>query len=424
MGQLFDIIWSNNSPSGKLIILLIIVVGAVAISCVKQHLLRYQRSELKWLNQVRGRLRQALQARPAAQQTEEDKKQLVQLVNLRELSEAIPTQSLIGDRLTAIAKMKAAQVKVNVNVLQQMTALNESSKMSLAIPGYTVGLAMLLGLLGTFIGLALMAQEIQIDLKVIDPDQLSKTLGRIIKGLQTAFSTTLVGLACSICVSAFNFRLGRVQSAFYDHLERFTAEELLPVTVPAVEDETVLEKVTLQLDQHFSRLEEITKDHTQNVEHLMAMEEAFGKIINNIRELTHREANRPGQELTGEMTTVLRDLTQVNGAIVKLTESIPRILMTFQQSHQETLKRVDALLKAQRESTSRAPTYFGSEPQPPVAPFYQQLRSGSPRSSRHSFNALSLSDWQSLLTDWDTARLLILGTIGGLLVLSIYWLLS
>ena len=82
-------------------------------------------------------------------------------VDLRELGEKVPGDTLIGDRLAVVGRLKQARVKVTVDALQQMTVLRESSITSLAFPGYAVDLAMMLVLLGTFFGLCLMLLQMQ-----------------------------------------------------------------------------------------------------------------------------------------------------------------------------------------------------------------------------------------------------------------------
>jgi biopolymer transport protein ExbB/TolQ len=342
--EIFKIIWAN-SPAGKIIILTVVFLGIVAGYCAYLHRRRYRKVELGALNKVRSRLKQEVDANP---------NNLVQIERLRESVKS--GKSLIDDRLAAIGKMRQASVKVNINTLQQMSLLKESSNISLAIPAYVVGLAMMLGLLGTFIGLALMAQDLQIlsqSAQVTTLQGIRDNLRQITGGLKTGFSASLVGLTCSITVSAFNFLLARAQSEFYDEMERFTTEELLPKTVPAVEDTTLLEEVSQQLNNGFARLETITQEHTQNVEHLKAMEEAFNQIIVNIKEITHREANASGADFVNAMTGVIRQLTEVNQAVVALTQHIPSLASDFQKTQQETLDRLGLTLKKQQDQMER-----------------------------------------------------------------------
>lgn len=350
--SLVEILWQSNSEPGKLLTLLIVMLGLAAVFCARKHTRRYAKKEPHALEEVRLRLQREAEAHPQ------------QLVSLSSLLEPVQSgQSLIADRLMAITKMRQAHVKVSVSALQQMSLLRENSILGLTLPGYVASVTLMIGLLGTFIGLALMAQQIQISLpdiagsaaNVSDAtwEQSVQNLGKIVTGMKTAFSTTLVGLIGSILVSALNFQLARAQSGFYDRLERFTSEELLPHTVPAVEDANLLEEVSLQLDRGFARLDALTQDHTHNIAHLQAIEAAFGSIIENIKVLTHRDASTNSTDFVSGMTTVVQQLTQVNRIIISLTEQIPRLSSDFQKTQQETLRQLGALLQRQHDRMER-----------------------------------------------------------------------
>lgn len=390
--RLYEILWENNSRPGKCIILAIFILGCVAVYYALRHARRYFRDESNALDLVRKQL---------WLQKEADPNNLVQIETLQEPVQS--SKSLIADRLKTISELRKASVKVNVNSLQQMSLLKESSIISLAIPGYVVGMAMMLGLLGTFVGLALMAQKLQVlsgSTRAMNLPDMRRDLGEVTIGLKTGFSASLLGLACSITVSAFNFVLARVQSRFYDELERFTTKELLPNTVPAVEDGNLLEDVSQQLSNGFARLETITQEHTQNVEHFKSIEEAFGQIIENIKELTHREAGVNQADVISGMTSIINQLTEVNQTVVTLTQHIPNLVTSFQKTQQRTLDRLSEVLKTQQD---RMETLFKAQ-QPPalIEKDFHQSRS-----------------W--FFTLMDSIKLFFIATLGAALLLAVFF---
>lgn len=260
-------------------------------------------------------------------------------VELAELRENVPPRTLIGERLAALARMKQARVKVNVDALQQITLLGENASPGLAFPGYAVDLAMMLGMLGTFVGLCLMLLQMQNVLPSATGvpasggfAEAARSLGGIIATKKTAFVTTLVGLSCAIGVSSLNFLLARAQSALYDALERFTTEELLPATVPAVEDETAMEKLSLQLSDTFASLGSLAEHHAGNLERLQEMEAAFGAIVGSIRAITQQSARGPAEEAADALTTLVKQLGDANEALVKVAESVA--MRAVQQRHE------------------------------------------------------------------------------------------
>lgn len=352
--NLVDLIWSNNTSAGRLIIVLIFWLGTFGILCAIGHRHRYRSTEAGWLDQVGSKLRLAAEARASVVFDGEATRTASPIIDLNELAEGVPTDCIIGDRLHTILKMKQARVKVNVDALQQSSVLKESSKWTLAFPGYVVSLVMMLGLLGTFIGLSLMVADIQQALPGGDGANATQiasavsSLGRILAGKKTAFSATLTGLFFAIVVSWFNFSLARAQSHLYDRLERFTTEELLPATLPAIEDETPWEKLSMQLGDSFERLEALTTEQARSSEQIVAVEKTFATVISNIEAITQRAATAPLQGMEGEITNVIGQLTQVNGAILNLTERLPQIVSAIRHANDATVSEVRGAMQTMR----------------------------------------------------------------------------
>lgn len=322
---LIALLWTGNSGTGRLILLLLLGLGSTAGALALRHRSRYQR-ERRTLDDVQARLRRM---RAAEEPAEGEKALPPAPVELQALRENVDPTTIIGDRLETLARMKQARVKVNVGALQQMTILRESASPGLAFPGYAVDLAMMLGMLGTFVGLCMMLLQMQSVLPSASgvPSssgfaEAAQSLGGIIASKKTAFVTTLVGLTCAIVISGLNFLLARAQSAFYDALERFTTAELLPATMPAVEDETAMEKLSLQLSDTFAMLGTLAGSHEKNMDRVQEMQAAFGAIVDSIRAITQQSARGPAEEAAGALTTLVRQLGDSNDALVKVAESV------------------------------------------------------------------------------------------------------
>jgi hypothetical protein len=363
MTQLLDLVWLNNTLAGRVIIVLIIILGIFGALSAAAHWQRYTSRELKTLAQVREKLRRlqsTAEAPPAADTDPAAPPPSTGSIDLQQLASGVPHDTLIGDRLETILRMKQARVKINVGALQQSSVLNESAKWSLSLPAYVVSLVMMLGLLGTFIGLSVMVADMQRAMPGQSSDATAtqwatsvSSLGRILAGKKTAFSATLAGLFFSIVVSLFNFGLARAQSMFYDRLERFTAEELLPATVPAFDDETPWEKLSRQLGDSFENLQSLATAQAHSAQQMAAVETTFGTVIQNIEAMTQRAATAPMQSVTAEMTGVISQLANVQGAILGLTERLPQIVTAFRQTHETTLQQIQSSMHSQQGSLDR-----------------------------------------------------------------------
>lgn len=342
------LIWQGNTGIGRVFTLLLLGLGCAAAWIALRHAHRYRHAEAGALDSVRAALARAREKEMAgaedeaegadgaeAADGEEDPDDAVDVharrppvIPLDLLRQSAPADSLIGDRLAELARMKQARARVTVDALQQMTVMRENARAGLAFPGYAVDLCTMGGMLGTFIGLCLMLLQMQ----GVMPGsgvpaaggfaEASASLGAIIASKKTAFVTTLIGLTCAIVVSFFNFLLVRAQSAFYDALERFTVGELLPATVPAVEDESVMEKLSLQLAESFARLGDIARIQEKSGELQKGMQEAFSATVESIRSLALQAAARgPDTEAGGALAGLVKQMADANASLVRTAEA-------------------------------------------------------------------------------------------------------
>lgn len=353
-------LWTENSTAGRLIVALIFFLALRAWFHGRRHLRRYRRegrqlgvvaTDLAALCQPLKETAQDTEEQPATEagavnETGDGVPQLKSLarpnlqgsVDVSVLRARVDQKSLIGERLAAIEKMRLHQVKVNLRTLQRLTLAREDSEKGLRIPSFTAGIALMLGIFGTFLGLSIMVQEIQFSLP---QDGANVTLESwtdafhnirtVLAGIKTAFSTSLAGMACAIWLTFLASRVHQTQAAYLECLERFTAKELLPATVPATEDESLLEKVSLQLENSFLYLEEVFAHNRDVLQDLTGTQASFVDIVEEIRLITKNEASRDLERVVGE-------LTKTNQSVLAVVEKLPGIVQAV-ESAQERLFR-------------------------------------------------------------------------------------
>lgn len=350
---LLKILFLENTLEGIFIIIVLLALLAVVFHFARLHTARYQKSEIGLLDKVRTRLRQLVES------GEDDDPRHV----LEQLIACIPRDSrgqlqdsLIGDRLLAIQKIRASHAKVNVQALQEMSMAKENSRRGLSFPSFLVGFAMLLGLLGTIIGLTKMVQTIHLTLPnsadILTPDTLN-SIRDVLSSMKSAFSATLIGLVCSITASLLNLRLEKAQSRFFESLERFTVEELLPKTAPSIEDETLLEKVSTQMERYFDELREVAEQNSQTIEDLSAAQRAIGTTIAGIEQMSQNGSAGNVQEVIGHLTGVIGELHSTNQSVVKLTDRLPETLDVARKANQTMQQQVNTLLDSHQKWQTR-----------------------------------------------------------------------
>jgi hypothetical protein len=280
--------------------------------------------------------------------------------DIETLREGVDRSSLIAERLEAIAKMRLFQVKINLGTLQQLTEAKEAARRGMTAPTFAAGTAMMLGLLGTFIGLAIMAQRIYFALPAsaagatIDTwTSAFRNVTAVLAGIKIAFSTSLVGIFCAVVASSLGHRLRSTQTSFSERLERFTAEDLLPATVPSVEDESLLERVTVQIENAFIHLDGVFRQNADALKEMTGAQQAFVAIVEEIRLVTKSEASR-------NLEGIVEQVAATNRAVLKLVEQLPRLATALDNGQRRLTEQVVARLAvrdaaATASSTSSVP---------------------------------------------------------------------
>ncbi|MDB4916634.1 MAG: putative rane protein [Gemmatimonadetes bacterium] len=339
--------------AGPAFMVVILLLGLFAAVWAERHRDRYSNTETRALEYVAdklGRIREDAQTSDG--EPDATKVRVRQLVDIDTLTEGLSKETIIWDRLSLIRTMRMSQVKVSLDALQHMTLARESSAQWLSFPAFAANMSMMLGLLGTVTGLLIMVQQIgsavPADLNQVTMDSWTASVNQIrgvLGGMKTGFFATLAGLVASIAVSWLNFRLGHSQARFLDRLDRFTTSELLPATVPATEDESLLEKVSIKLEDSFGMLDSIARNNQESLEELSAIEKGFIEIIDAVRQSTKTEASERIQTVVGRLAGVIDQMGALSHSVVNLTESLPNFLRQSEQNAIAGLTRVDRLIK-------------------------------------------------------------------------------
>lgn len=318
----FDLLWSNNSLTAQLIILIIVGLLGVTAYVFWRQWNRFN-SEEQGLRRVQNNLsswRLGIAENDDEELVKDDEDlQVLHQAPIPLLQEGVRPDLIIYDRLDTLQENKITRSRINVGVLQNLALLKENKEWTANFPKYVMTLAMLLGMLGTFIGLTVMVGEISESLKSIGQqsgsasnfqefsssfDSIRNTLG----GVGTAFSTTLAGLACTIMASFMNYLISQRRAKFFNQLEQFTVQELLPYTFPNLEEKSMLETIEDQLEDSFINLKETIDLNNNSLGELNGLYKKFDSIEDTLRGVL---SSGGASEIQG----VIRELTTVNTSL-------------------------------------------------------------------------------------------------------------
>jgi hypothetical protein len=190
---------------------------------------------------------------------------------------------------------------------------------------YLVGLLIFLGLLGTFWGLLQTVSSVGSTIGALDTsggenvmlfDQLKEGLAGPLKGMGTAFSCSMFGLAGSLILGFLDLQAGHAQGRFYNELEDWLSNitELQPADAGMNTVPPQLRFAMLDMQRSLSDLTEkvelrmlndntgdAVKDLAQGVDKLIRQMRAEQKVV---REWADEQAQQQQ-----ELATVLRQIT-------------------------------------------------------------------------------------------------------------------
>lgn len=205
-----------------------------------------------------------------------------------------------------------------------------------ALVRYILGVMVFLGLIGTFWGVLLTVSGVQTVLHALDPSSvddpvafithLKSSVGGMLGGLSTAFSTSLFGLGGSVILGFVEVQTRQARSSLLSELDRFVVSFLLPVA--ARQDRIIVsgEPVSRQVEPKDGEL------------YLVASQQALGE---NLRRLTEVIAL---QGTTDEKIT--DSIVEIKGMLEGLGEEELRsreAALLGNQMRQSLLERVDTM---------------------------------------------------------------------------------
>lgn len=242
-------------------------------------------------------------------------------------------RGLVADRcIRTVRAVRRGENPEAVTLLSEADMESEEGR-GIAVR-YLLGVMVFLGLIGTFWGVLLTVGGVQKVLESLEPDriadaaqfveQLKGSMGGLLGGMSTAFSTSLFGLGGSVILGFVDAQTRRARSAVLSDLDRFVVTALIPATAvyeartvsqPAVSRRRVpgaeLQVIASQqaLAENFRRLAEVMANQSATDE----------KLTNAIVEMKGMlESLQQEQKLTQES---IRIANQVRQSILDRMES-------------------------------------------------------------------------------------------------------
>jgi hypothetical protein len=205
-----------------------------------------------------------------------------------------------------------------------------------AVVRYIIGIMVFLGLIGTFWGLLITVSGVQEVLDALDPRQaqdaamfaaqLKSSIGGLLGGMSTAFSTSLFGLAGTVVLGFVDVQTRQARARFLAELDSFVVSLLLPALLPTSGTIGVEQQILATGDAVGGRL------------YHLASQETLGENLRRLAEVIS------AQGATDEKLT--EALVEIRGVLETLKEQqneTKEALQLGNQMRQGLLERVDHL---------------------------------------------------------------------------------
>jgi methyl-accepting chemotaxis protein len=184
---------------------------------------------------------------------------------------------------------------------------------------YLVGLAIFLGLLGTFWGLLVTIRSVADIIGSLgvgaDPvamfNDLKEHLKEPLQGMSTSFSTSLFGLASSLVLGFLDLQAGHAQNRFYNELEEWLSgmTKLSSGSLQSDGDASVPAYVQALLEQTADGLERMQRALTESDRERRNSSEQLGELNTQLSRLTDL-LTRESRDMRG-MSDTQEDLKNV-----------------------------------------------------------------------------------------------------------------
>jgi hypothetical protein len=239
------------------------------------------------------------------------------------LQTSSPDEPLERDQLTALATMPShshiARSTEAVMRLSRLAAPDVSAALRaiwgeddprLGIIRPIPNLLMLIGLLGTILGLAAtvgsLGPQVQQSASASGPEQLAKALGATLSTMQAAFGASLWGIVLSAIASVLLGLASAARSRLFGALEAFVLSELVPAVFPRAseaqfERQMKLIKATANI---FGNFDSTMKDSIKQFDAMM--QKSGTAIVQNLEDL---------EKITNEMRGTLGQISQGVGTL-------------------------------------------------------------------------------------------------------------
>ncbi|MGA1874577.1 MAG: hypothetical protein ACMUIA_03110 [bacterium] len=253
--------------------------------------------------------------------------------------------SIIGNRFVLISQLKNTFSEVSHEVLTDIISNSESRRALLA--RYFLSMCILLGLLGTFLGILESIRGTYITFSMIqETETLIKSLRQPLQGISLAFGTSVVGIVSSLALGLAYLFFHQRQLSFLSHLEQFTQATLIPALTPS--PGKILEGILKEIQGMRTDMEQFSRSGQVIQREAERVFATFKEHYESLARLLHEHISQGVMNLLGTGAQSIQKLVEESrGTIRNYGEAIHSLM---QHQAEQYFHRMEALLAEARQS--------------------------------------------------------------------------
>ena len=259
--------------------------------------------------------------------------------------------SIIYRRIRDLVNIKQNDGEIDHDVLGDIHAGAASRKAGLS--NYILGILIILGLVGTLWGLTTVVIEVQPLLEDIDDldqlPQISNALQETLKGMGTAFKTTLAGLVTSLGLGALGWLFSLLNSAFLTRFETVVATEIIPHFQQT--PESAIESSVDQLQVSVGEFKLATEDNVRSMQE--SIQQLTEKSWDAYLEQQYVIANELS-EIPQELRKSLEGISEYQVLIRTTVASFEKMTEGFMTEVSKNQSAVDTMVSGFKELTTQS----------------------------------------------------------------------
>ncbi len=256
--------------------------------------------------------------------------------------------STICRRIRDLITIKQNEGQIDHDVLGDIHAGAASRRAGLS--NYILGVLIILGLVGTLYGLTTAVVEVQPlleDIEELDQlPQISQALRETLKGMGTAFKTTLAGLVTSLGLGVFGWLFNLVNSSFLTKFETVISTDILPHFMQA--PETAIESSMVRLNQSVDEFKLVTEHNVSELQKSIQQlaENPFDEFLTQLFanseqwKATHEELRESLENITGYEVLIKGTVDEFKDTTANSMSKISEFMSKTVEYQKELLKAV------------------------------------------------------------------------------------